>query len=380
MGVARPKLMDGNKPHILIIDDEIGPRESLRLILSPHYNVHVAEGGIRAVELLQQFPVDLVTLDLKMPGMTGISVLAKIKQHDPDIEAIIITGYGSLDTAIEGLRLDAFDYIAKPFDVKHILRLVERGLERRRSRTRIKKVRSDFISNVSHELRTPLSVVVGFVHLLLNQVLGKLTQDQQRVLQTVYRNSEELLQLIDNVLWLTTLNSGDSADVIDVFDVKTIVREASQRHEAVMGDKKLKLAVEVPDSAVLIASDRLKVERIFQNIFNNAVKFTNQGTIRVTVRSRADGGVEMEVADTGVGIETSKLTAILEPFQQVEGAVERACDGLGLGLTVAHRITQMLGGTLYIESELGVGTTVKLKLPSRSTQGTTDESRVRLYG
>jgi signal transduction histidine kinase len=373
--------MHENKPHILIVDDEIGPRESLKLILSPHYNVHVAEGGSQAVEMLQQFPVDLVTLDLKMPGMTGINVLAKIKQYDPDIEAIIITGYGSLDSAIEGLRLDAFDYIAKPFDVKHILTLVERGLERRRSRTRLKKVSSDFISNVSHELRTPLSVVVGFVHLLLNQVLGKLTQDQQKVLQTVYRNSEELLQLIDNVLWLTTLNSGDAADVIDEFDVRTIVREATQRHEAMIRDKKLTLTIEVPDTEVGIASDRLKVERIFQNVFNNAVKFTNQGSVRVTVRASADSaGVEIAVSDTGVGIETSKLASVLEPFQQVEGAVERACDGLGLGLTVAYRITRMLGGTLYMESELGVGTTVKLQLPSRDKTGKAAEPVARLYG
>lgn len=376
-----PNSMDENKPHILIVDDEVGPRESLRLILSPHYNVHVAEGGSQAVEMLQQFPVDLVTLDLKMPGMTGINFLAKIKQYDPDIEAIIITGYGSLDTAIEGLRLDAFDYIAKPFDVKHILTLVERGLERRRSRARVKKVRSDFISNVSHELRTPLSVVVGFVHLLLNQVLGQLTQEQQKALQTVYRNSEELLQLIDNVLWLTTLNSGDAADVLDEFDVRTIVREAAQRHEAVIGDKKLTLTIEVPDTEIVIANDRLKVERIFQNVFNNAVKFTNQGSVRVTVRASADGaGVEMEVADTGVGIETSKLAAILEPFQQVEGAVERACDGLGLGLTVAYRITQRLGGTLYIESEPGTGTTVKLQLPSRNKPEKAHEPVERLYG
>src|SRR5918996_5964066 len=138
--------MDPTKPHILVVDDEMGPRESLKMILNPYYNVHMAERGGQAIELLAKHPVDLVTLDLKMPGFTGINVLEKIKQYDPDIEAIIITGYGSLDTAIEGLRLGAFDYISKPFDVHHILSLVERGLERRRSRTRLKNVRSDFIS------------------------------------------------------------------------------------------------------------------------------------------------------------------------------------------------------------------------------------------
>jgi signal transduction histidine kinase len=125
----------------------------------------------------------------------------------------------------------------------------------------------------------------------------------------------------------------------------------------------------------------LKVERIFQNIFNNAVKFTNQGYVRVTVRACSDGaGVEIDVADTGVGIESTKLTSVLEPFQQVEGAVERACAGLGLGLTVAYRITQMLGGTLFIQSEPGVGTTVKLKIPSRNKQAKADQPTVRLYG
>jgi len=379
--LGHSKQMDDNRPHILIVDDEIGPRESLKMILNPIYNVHVAERGAQAVEMLEKFPVELVTLDLKMPGMTGINVLEKIKQRDPDIEAIIITGYGSLDTAIEGLRLGAFDYIAKPFDVHHILSLVERGLERRRSRTRLKKVRSDFISTVSHELRTPLSVIVGFVHLLLNQVLGRLTDEQQKVLETVYRNSEELLELIDNVLWMTSLNAGDTEDVSDEFDVRSIVREAIQRHEGVISEKKLTLSTEMPETAVVIASDRLKVERIFQNVFNNAVKFTDKGSLRVTARPSADpAGVELVVADTGVGIEKSRLASVFEPFQQVEGALVRACTGLGLGLTVASRLAGLLGGTLEIESEPGVGTTVKMKFPSRKNGAKTAVATERRYG
>jgi signal transduction histidine kinase len=221
-----------------------------------------------------------------------------------------------------------------------------------------------------------LSVVVGFVHLLLNQVLGKLTPEQQKVLQTVYRNSEELLQLVENVLWLTTLNTGDAEDVIDEFDVRTILRDARQRHEALMADKRLSLTIDVPDHPLVIASDRMKIERAFQNIFNNAVKFTTEGSVQVSARRSGDGnGVDIEVADTGVGIEKTKLTAVLEPFQQVEGAVERACDGLGLGLTVAYRITRMLGGALYIQSQPGAGTTVKLKIPSRGSMAQPDRTQ-----
>src|SRR5438477_2486185 len=246
------------KPHILVVDDEMGPRESLKMILNPYYNVHLAERGGQAIEILNKFPVDLVTLDLKMPGLTGINVLEKVKQRDPDIEAIIITGYGSLDTAIEGLRLGAFDYISKPFDVNHILSLVRRGLERRRAKAKLRQVKSDFLSNISHELRTPLSVVVGFVYLLLNQVIGKLTEEQHKVLETVYRNSEELLELIDNVLWMTSLNSGDSAATMEKFDVHDVVAETLKRHEKMILAKGLQVNVHGTDRDLALVSDRAK--------------------------------------------------------------------------------------------------------------------------
>ena len=373
--------MDADKSHILIVDDELGPRESLKMILNPYYNVHVAERGAQAIDILNKFPVDLVTLDLKMPGLTGINVLEKVKQRDPDIEAIIITGYGSLDTAIEGLRLGAFDYISKPFDVNHILSLVRRGLERRRAKAKLKQVKSDFLSNVSHELRTPLSVVVGFVYLLLNQVIGKLTEDQQKVLETVYRNSEELLELIDNVLWMTSLNAGDTGAMFDEFDAREIVEESIKRYDQVFRDKGLKLSIDLPDRRLNIFSDRAKVERIFQNIFNNAVKFTADGEIRVKASPSADGmGVEFEVADTGVGIEKNKMTAIFEPFQQVDKSAQRSCSGLGLGLTVARRMAQLIGGTVQISSEAGIGTSVSMRFPSQQSRKTTVVAEERRYG
>src|ERR1041384_6637432 len=235
--------MDTSKPNILVVDDEMGPRESLKMILNPYYNVHTADRGTQALEMLKKLPVDLVTLDLKMPGFSGINVLEKVKQHDPDIEAIIITGYGSLDAAIEGLRLGAFDYISKPFDVNHILSLVRRGLERRDAKAKLRQVKSDFLSNISHELRTPLSVVVGFVYLLLNQVIGRLTDDQQKVLEKVYRNSGELLDLIDNVLWMTSLNAGDFLLGKDEFDVGALLREATKPYEGALREKGLQVNV-----------------------------------------------------------------------------------------------------------------------------------------
>ena len=170
------------RANILIIDDETGPRESLKIVLGPYYNIYTAEQGAQALEILAREPIDLVTVDLKMPGLPGIKVLERIKAHDPDIEGIIITGYGSMDTAIDGLRLGAFDYIAKPFDANHIVTLVQRALERRTARTKLQQLKSDFLANTSHELRTPLSIIIGYVSLLLGRMVGELSAEQHRLL------------------------------------------------------------------------------------------------------------------------------------------------------------------------------------------------------
>jgi len=118
------------KSNILIVDDELGPRESLRMILKPYYEVFVAADGKSALETIYNNPIDLVTLDLKMPGMNGIEILKSIKRHDPRIEVLIVTGYGTLKSAVESIRYGVIDYISKPFNVLEILLAIEKGMER----------------------------------------------------------------------------------------------------------------------------------------------------------------------------------------------------------------------------------------------------------
>jgi len=352
------------KAHILVVDDELGPRESMRMILSPYYEVHVAESGSRAIEYIDQTAVDLVTLDLKMPGIPGIKVLEKIKEHDQDIEAIIVTGYGSMETAVEGLRLGAFDYISKPFDVNHILSLVKRALERRHAKLRLRQLKSDFLSNVSHELRTPISVVVGFVYLLLNQVIGKLSEEQQRVLEKVYRNSEELLELIDNVLCLTSLNTGDATVVQEEFELVTAIKEVLKQYGNTLDTKGVKLVTQLPER-LRIVSDRVKVDRIVRNLLNNAAKFTTAGQVTVKLRESSDRrAARLEIIDTGIGIERDQVEMMFEAFKQRDDSVRREFSGLGLGLTVARKLADLLGGKLELQSQQGVGTHVTLTLPN----------------
>jgi response regulator RpfG family c-di-GMP phosphodiesterase len=129
-----------NTSNILIVDDEIGPRESLRMVLKPNYNVYTVENGYAAIQMLQQVEMDVLTLDLKMPGMNGIDTLKEIRMISPDVMVIIITGYGTLKSAIEAIRYGVFDYIPKPFNVPEILSIIDKSIQRRRLNLKVKEV------------------------------------------------------------------------------------------------------------------------------------------------------------------------------------------------------------------------------------------------
>jgi response regulator RpfG family c-di-GMP phosphodiesterase len=127
-----------NGANILVVDDEIGPRESLRLILKPNYNIFTAKNGYEAIQMVQQTEFDAITLDLKMPGMSGIDTFKEIRKYDPDVAVIIITGYGTLQSAIDAIRYDVFDYLSKPFNVKEIISIIDKSVQRRRLNLKVK--------------------------------------------------------------------------------------------------------------------------------------------------------------------------------------------------------------------------------------------------
>lgn len=352
------------KANILIIDDETGPRESLKIVLGPYYNIYTAEQGSQALEILRREPVDLVTVDLKMPGLSGIRVLEKIKAHDPDIEGIIITGYGSMDTAIDGLRLGAFDYIAKPFDANHIVELVRRALERRSVRTKLQQLKSDFLANTSHELRTPLSIIIGYVSLLLGRMVGELSAEQQRLLEKVYQSSAEYLELIDNVLCLSSINAGNVSVALDEFLFEDVILKNLKKFDKTACAKGIRVSLQPLEKDIRIRGDSTKISHIIRNLLHNAVKFTLEGKVLIRAfRSAQQGVAVLEIQDTGIGIKPDEMDAVYQPFWQSDGSSRRQFPGLGLGLTVARRLTDLIGGEIEITSQLGVGTRVLLSIP-----------------
>jgi len=175
-----------NLPNILIVDDEIGPRESLRMILKPNYNVFTVENGNAAIQMIQQIAMDVVTLDLKMPGISGIDTLKEIRMIDPDVMIIIITGYGTLKSAIEAIRYGVFDYIPKPFNVPEIISIIDKSVQRRKLNLKIKEVVSKFFDHPSFKeslLNTSLSIQNGINGIANNKWNGEGFSDNQNFLK-----------------------------------------------------------------------------------------------------------------------------------------------------------------------------------------------------
>ena len=273
-----------DRASLLIVDDERGPAESLRMIFKPSYNVYTASGGQQAMEILQSTPIDVVTLDLRMPAMSGVEVMERIKAYDPDIEVIVVTGYSSLDSAIKGLRHGVFDYISKPFDVPQISDLVRRAVARRRTNLRARRMKEDFLANLSHELRTPLSAIIGYSAILAEELQQVVDPDQRTALERIQVNSVELLNLVEGVLLLNALDAGEMALNIRPFNLGDTVARAVEKFQPLANEKGLLLRTELATGALSAISDEEKVERVLWALLDNAVKFTAG---RIGVRRRA---------------------------------------------------------------------------------------------
>jgi signal transduction histidine kinase len=354
-------MMMEDRASLLIVDDERGPTESLRMVFKSEYDVYTAPGGEEALAILRSQPIDVVTLDLRMPGMPGVEVMEHIKRYDPDIEIIVVTGYASLDSAVRGLRNRVFDYVTKPFDVPQISDLVHRAVARRRESQRARRVKDDFLANLSHELRTPLSAIIGYNSILTEELQTRLNEDQRVAFDRIQANSQKLLNLIETVLLLNSLDAGELQFTVSSFDVRETLRRVTRQFAAAARQRGLTLAVEGDSAPLWVTTDEHKLERVLWALIDNAVKFTPDCSIALSSHIAADRAVfEIHVRDTGVGIQNADIAQLVDDITPTPSPRAR---GLGLGLRMASRLTEFLGGTLRVRSAAGRGTQFTIALP-----------------
>src|SRR5438132_10969597 len=346
------------RSRVLVVDDGMGVRESLRAILHGECEVITASSGEAALEVLGRESIEVMTLDLKMPGLGGIGVLERAKQIDPDLEVLIITGYGSLDTAVQGLRLRAFDYLSKPFDSAQVRRLVARAIARRAAVRRMKTHPEQLLSGLSHELRTPLNVIMGYSAILREEGEDNLSEEQRVALDRIQSSSSSLLAYVETIFYMAELDRGLmplTRDAVRVSDLLARVgAELAPRARA----KGLAWRFDAPAELPLV-TDEDKLVRPVRTLADNAVRHTTEGEVVLVARPAASG-VTLEVRDSGPGIDPE---LIVETEDVIAGrATTRPPRLLGFGLRLAGRLVRILGASLTMAAG-PQGTTCHLVVP-----------------
>ena len=226
------------------------------------------------------------------------------------------------------------------------------------------RVKAEFLATMTHELRTPINVVIGNLDILLGGFLGELNTRQKESLKTALRNSGEALNLVTSLLNLSRIEAGQVVVRVEEFSLEDIWKELEMLFRTGLSGKEVELCWRAKTPVPRLKTDKIKIKEILSNIVLNAVKFTDRGAIEVSVSS-VEGGeqIEIEVRDTGVGIPEDFLPLIFEPFRQAEGSFSRSHGGVGLGLSIARRLLNLLHGRVEVESEVGKGSTFRITIP-----------------
>jgi signal transduction histidine kinase len=391
---------------ILLVDDSEYDRtlteRALRKLaapLGPAEVIGVADWRTAERRLDEGF--DLLLLDYHLPLVNGLDVLRKLhgRIHPP---VIMMTGQNDVATAVETLRAGACDYVTKGDEWGPTLCLaVERVIERVRlerelaeSRAQLRayanaledkletrtavvraqateietlylkvqesaRLKAEIVANVSHELRTPLNAIFGYTELLGEHVSG----ESATMLDSVRTQAERLHQLVESLLALGRLKTGAEGIAVEPFDVADLVAELKIQASILNADRGLVLLWNEPAPPRRLAHDREKIRAIAYHLVNNAIKFTPVGRVEVTWALSGDGGLALTVRDTGIGFPDEAQGVIFEDFRQLDGSITRRYEGTGLGLGIVRRCTELLRGTIHVESAPGRGTQITVTLP-----------------
>jgi signal transduction histidine kinase len=396
---------------LLIVDDEDGPRQSLRVIFKDEYDLLMAEDGPTAIELAQKHDIDVAVLDIRMAGMSGIEVLERLKYVKPDIEAIMMTAFETTDTIRQALRLRACDYINKPFDLATMRAAVAQAMQRRRLESeihssaekvqellaelqnqrveeQIAKTRGDIYAGIIHDINGPLAVISGFVQ-VMNQRLNRNSRMELEDLEfiknrlgIVTRQTTNCIEISRRYLQILRDKPGQSAPRVNVKQLLHDLEQLVRVHPSLL-ENEFDITPFGEDVGVKV--NGTDVIQILQNLAVNAFQCSPKNhrveiggeVLRAPLDLKAfkDGPndrllnvesldntaplVKFWVRDTGPGIAPEVLPKIFQPYFTTKGPRE----GTGLGLSIVHRLIKEGNGALHVHTRAGEGTAFTVYLP-----------------
>jgi signal transduction histidine kinase len=364
---------------ILLVEDNAGDALLLREVLAQanhadEFKLSHVERLDSAIQRLAQGNVDVVLLDLSLPDGQGLETLTRAHTAAPQVPIVVLTGLDDQGLAVRAVREGAQDYLVKgQMDSCALMRALRYAIERHHLQVELDQARQhqlqmkdQFLSHVSHELRSPLTAIHQYVTILLDNLAGDLKPEQRECLEVALRNVDQLGAMIGDLLEATRADTGKltvEPRVVSVGQLITDVLNTLKRSAATKG---IQLTAEICENLPPIYADADRVRQILINLIDNGIKFTPESG-RVTLRARVcdeDAGfLCLDVTDNGCGISPQSTEKIFERFHQEPNAIEMSRKGLGLGLYLCQELVSRHGGRIWVESQLGHGSTFSFTLP-----------------
>jgi signal transduction histidine kinase len=366
---------------LLLVDDEDDFRQTLaKRLTKKGIPPEQAESGERALAILDKKKMDVVVLDVKMPGMNGIEVLHHIKKKHPKTEVIFLTGHAATQDGVEGIKTGAFDYLSKPIEFEHLFGKIKQAydkIEREEEKLREAEFRKKMeqqmatterlaslgtlAAGVAHEINNPLAIInesAGWLKLILSkkemaQMPRK--QDFAMALNKIEKGVDRARRITHQLLEFAKKDDSVLAEV----NLMELADEAVQLVKREAANKEIEIARETAPNLEFIWSDPYQLRQVLINLLTNAIHATGSGGRITIVIEDVDGEINLTVQDSGQGIPKENLAKIFEPFFSTKSPGE----GTGLGLSVTRGIIEKLGGTIKVESLLGHGTSFCIRLP-----------------
>ena len=356
---------------ILIIDDEEIVLDSCKQILrGSGHQIATATNGVLGLDLFSEYQPDLVYVDLKMPGISGFEVIEKIRDFDPTVVSIVITGYATVSSAVEAMKNGAYDFLPKPFTPDEFRLITKRGLDKRRLiletialKREKEMLREQFAAIVSHELKAPLSAVQQNLFFLIDELSGQLSEDQNKRFQRMKVNINDLINLIHTWLRILSVDVNKVRENFKPTPVASIVSKAIESIQPHAMRKDIELVSAMAEPLGSVNGDEGTLVEVVINILGNAIKYSRTGgRVSISTEKSADE-LLISIADNGVGISKEDLPYIFNDFYAAKSD-RRGEQSSGLGLAIARRIIEAHNGSISVESELGKGSTFVIHLPS----------------
>ncbi|HDP16331.1 MAG TPA: hybrid sensor histidine kinase/response regulator [Candidatus Omnitrophica bacterium] len=380
--------MEKEKLKILLVEDNptdaLIVKKKLQRDSSFDYDITHAVSGEDGMSVLEKEKFDIILLDYNLPKKSGMETLQEIKKRDIKMPVVMITGQGDEAVAVRFMKEGAADYIPKregyedsvPLMIRKTVMEYRAGLEKERFRKEIAlkkdelektnqklmeldRMKSDFVANVVHELRTPLAIIKGNVDNLVKGYAGEIAAKQKEILEDIFKVSERLARLVNNLLDLAKIESGAMKLEKENLDIVGLASEVLEGFEKLAKDKGMAINNEFSTPSIIVNADRDKLTQVFVNFLGNAVKFTDKGSVTVRIIDLQDE-VQVEIRDTGPGISKEEIDKIFDKFVRI---VAERKEGTGLGLPIAKDIITLHKGRVRVESTPGKGSTFIFNLP-----------------